>query len=185
MRTKEDNELLHQRNQPLAERNYRFKDDPGVSMRARVSRMRACMCSKIHPCDDRPPKKKLSLLRWSCCTCVTRVCIYVSGKIPARASRASSANSIVPYGTRSSFTRESRSDDLWWRNHRSRYVKSLHRMYAVNTEFNELTVYSEIMMINGRRHPAGAGMWTFECLTRFHVRFAASRILMTVYRSAV
>lgn len=28
-------------------------------------------------------------------------------------------------------------------------------------------------------------MWTFECLTRFHVRFAASRILMIVYRSAI
>lgn len=36
-RTKEDNELLHRRNQPLVGRNYRFEDDPGVSMRARVS----------------------------------------------------------------------------------------------------------------------------------------------------
>lgn len=43
-----------------------------------------CMCSKIYPCDDRPPKEKLPLLRWSCRVCVTRVCICVSGKISAR-----------------------------------------------------------------------------------------------------
>lgn len=65
----------------------------------------------------------------------------------------------------------------------SPYITSLHRMYAVNTGFNKLAVYSEMMI--GDTGAAGAEMWTFECLTRFHVRFATSRILMIVYRSAV
>lgn len=47
-----------------------------------------CMCSKIYLYDDRPPKKKLSLLRWSCYVCVTRECICVFGKIPARRANA-------------------------------------------------------------------------------------------------
>lgn len=37
-------------------------------------------------------------------------------------------------------------------------------MYAVDTGFNKLAVYSEMMI--GGTGAAGAEMWTFECLTR-------------------
>lgn len=139
-RTKEDNELLHQRNQPLAGtagRHYRFGDDPDVSMRARAScthgyvRIISLYAFKNISMWRSPTKEETiaSKIILSClCQARMYLCIW---KDLCAMHRASSANSIVPYGTRSSFTRESRSGGLWWRNHRSQCppVTSLHRMY--------------------------------------------------------
>lgn len=157
-RAKEDNELLHRCNQPTV--GWKKLPLRGWSWRihayTRVKRESVCVQKYTSLTIAHQGRNYRFYKTILLCLRDARVyqCIR-KDPCATRERRVSSANSIVPYGTRSSFTRESRSGGLWWRYHRSRgvprYVTSLHRrrMCAVDTGFNNLAVYSEI---NSRRY---------------------------------